>query len=480
MGSGRPPGSATGLALMTELSRRSLLRVAGLLSTTGVAGSAAGCASLLPRPTVRVAVTWSAGELEAFHRVLSGLRPRGYSVVPVPLGDNIAAALGAGRTGSPDVVMLPRPGLVAGHLRRMDPLPRAAAEPWPYADIWNDLVFRHGQLYGLPFKMAHKSAVWYRTDVFAEHGLRPPRTWSEWRTLNATLTRLGKTPLAVAGGDGWTLTDFFENVLLGLSPETYDALAAAHPPVLWTDPAVQRALRLLGRMWSQPGALAGGARRSLVLQFPDAVLEVFRYGRAAMVVAPDFAELVINRFATDLSTVGVFRFPAVDGDDDDAVRVDQPPPVVVGGDVAVLPASHGPYARDLVASLARPEAPLPWINPSDVPDTGDARRREPWGGFIAANLNTPRTEYSHQLGLLVAQLARQGTSRAESTFRFDLSDRLGAVGSLQGLWAVLQNFLRTIGNGGTSRVPGAARDSARRMRDFERRLIRDSDPRGAP
>lgn len=267
------------------------------------------------------------------------------------------------------------------------------------------------------------------------------------------------------------MTDFFENVLLGSATGTYDRLVAPHPPRLWTSAAVQRALRLLGRMWSTHGALAGGARRSLVLQFSDAVLEVFTYGRAAMVVAPDFAESVINRFATDISTVGVFAFPAVDGDDQETVHGPHTPPVVVGGDVAVLPAPSGRYARDLVTRLASPTAPLPWINPDGERGAG-SRRRDLWGGFIAANLETPMTAYSPQLRPLAEQLARQGTG---STFRFDLSDQLGAVGSISGLWRVLQDFLEAVGGGDAYRVHRATDVAVQRLRGFEERLVEERD-----
>lgn len=461
---------------MAELSRRRLLRAATLLpaAVAGAASCARGPGLVSLRPTVRVAVTWSAGELEAFRRVLNGLGPREYSVDVVPFGDNIAAALGTRTTGRPDVVLLPRPGLVAENLADLEPLPRPLAAPWPYASIWNDLLFHRGQPYGLPFKIAHKSAVWYRADIFARCGLEPPRSWSEWRVLNERLIRLGVTPLAIGGGDGWVLTDFFENVLLGSAPGSYDDLARPSLPRPWTSPAVWDALGLLGRMWSPRGALAGGARRSLVLQFPDAILEVFRYGRAAMVVAPDFAESVINRFAADLSTVDLFTFPVVDGDEEVAVPGPHTPPVVVGGDVAVLTQPASRHARDLVTRLARRTAPLPWINP----DGAGSRRTEVRGGFIAASLDTPTTEYSPQLGALAEQLAQRrqaGGGRSGSTFRFDLSDQIGAVGSIQGLWRVLQDFLETVGDGDAGLVADAAGAAAERMHRFEERLIEERD-----
>ena len=63
-------------------------------------------------------------------------------------------------------------------------------------------------------------------------------------------------------------------------------------------------------MWGRAGALSGGAGKALVQQFPDAVLEMCRYGRAAMVPAPDFAESVIRRFAADPERLRHVHVPA--------------------------------------------------------------------------------------------------------------------------------------------------------------------------
>ena len=44
-------------------------------------------------------------------------------------------------------------------------------------------------------------------------------------------------PYSVAGADGWTLTDLFENIYLRTAgPEKYDQLAKHE--IKWTDPTV--------------------------------------------------------------------------------------------------------------------------------------------------------------------------------------------------------------------------------------------------
>ncbi|REF34910.1 carbohydrate ABC transporter substrate-binding protein (CUT1 family) [Thermasporomyces composti] len=432
-----------------RLRRRAVL--AGLLSVSVPlpACSAAG-ALLADRPTVRVAVTWSAAELSLFRRVIDDLRrlpgEMAYDVDILPYGDDISAALATRGAGRPDVVLLPRPGLVAEHLDALAPLP---AESWPapdtYPPVWRSLLFhRHPQTgeqvpYGLPFKVAHKSLVWYRPCQFERLGLQPPQTWSDWLALNTELSRQGIPALALGGGDGWMLTDFFENVLLGHSPCTYDALSGPAPRP-WHVPAVREAFRSLGQMWSTPGVVAGGVRRALVQQFSDAVLEVFRYHRAAMVVAPDFAWPIIERFGIDPdgcdNPVGTFAFPPP--------RRGQPP-LVAGGDVVVLTRPARPEARDLLTRLVDSRAVTSWIRA---------------GGFVSPDLTVPERLYPPDMRPVVRQLVNE-------PFRFDLSDQIGAVGGQEGLWRVLQQFLTRVGDRDTAAVDVAADEAVAQLLALE-------------
>lgn len=408
------------------LSRRRLL--AGAAGTAALA--ATGCG---PRPVVRVVVSWSDSELAAFRAVLAGLRSPEYNVEVVSLGDDIATALGpaGSRYGRrPDLVMLPRPGLVAANLDSLEPLPAEVTAPWLYPPIWTSLLqpLSGGAYFGLPFKLANKSAVWYRKDVVDA----PPQTWNDWLELNQRLVGAGVTPLALGAGDGWALTDFFENVLLGSAPTVYRGLAAG--TASWGGPEVVKAFRQLGRMWAAPDTLAGGAYRAQGQQFSGAVMEVFGHRRAAMVVTADFAEPVVRQFAAEPDKVGVFPFPGFGGER----------PLVAGGDVAVLPKPAGPHARDLLRRLADTSAPLPWI--------------ERYGGFLAANPVTDPDSYSDELKNLATQFTEPG-----QTVEFDLSDQIGALGGPDGLWRVLQDLLVRVTRRGPDDVPDAAVEAARTM-----------------
>lgn len=401
---------------MPGLRRRTLLRAGGLAALAGPAGCASVARTAGLADAVRVAVSWSATELAAFRDVLARRGVDDYELIP--LGDDIDAALGARTTGRPNVVALPQPGHVAGNVANLERLPD---DLWheEYDRIWSHRLLPAGGHFALPFKLAHASVVWYRRKTFDEHGLRPPRTWDEWLALNDAIIGGddGLAPLALGGADGWMLAGFLQNVLLRSFPGTFDTLVERREPDLWASGDVRGAFELLGEMWGRPGAIAGGPRRALVQQFPDAVLEVFRYHRAAMVVAPDFAESVIRRFGVAADEVGTFTFPATT----------QPGgPRAVRGDLLVLTRPASGSARDLIRYLAGPAAPIPWIR-----DTG---------GFIAANPDTDRAFYS-------PTLARLATELRTLDIRFDLSDQLGAVGGREGLQLVLQNFLEALGDG---------------------------------
>lgn len=408
--------------------RRTLLRAAALAP---LAGLAAGCGELGQAvglgDFVRVAVTWSAAELAAFARVLDRRGPADYELIP--LGDDISAALGARTSGRPDIVAVPQVGYVTTNLDHLAPLPDG---------VWNAKYERivpdaRVQPYALPFKLANVSVVWYRRDL----GITPPTTWDGWLDLNERIIDDGMAPLALGGADGWMLAQFFANVLLRTYQETYDALLGKHAANLWESREVRTAFEMVATMWGRAGALAGGAGKALVQQFPDAVLEMCRYGRAAMVPAPDFAESVIRRFAHDPDDYDTFTFPPGRSGD---------PPLVISSDLLVLTRPASGAAQDLLRYLATPAAPLPWIR-----DTG---------GFIAANPDTDPKYYSPTLRRLAQALEDHPT-------RFGLADQLGRLGGSEGLQRVLQDLLRGVAAGVAPAA--AARAAGRDMVDAEHR-----------
>jgi ABC-type glycerol-3-phosphate transport system substrate-binding protein len=169
--------------------------------------------------------------------------------------------------------------------------------------------------------------------------------------------------------------------------------------------------------------LLGGPGRSLLVQFEDSVLDVAQRRRAAMVLGADFVLPVVRRLAPKAQPMDWFPVPRPPGG---------VPPVVVGGDLAVLLAGAGEGGLPLVEWLARPEAARDWA--AD-------------GGFVS--LRSDVTEYPVQYR---PELLGQVRNGGPDGFGFDLSDQLAGSslsgGDGRGLWRLLQRFLAELGRSG--------------------------------
>ncbi|MFJ4961484.1 Multiple sugar-binding protein precursor [Streptomyces sp. ADI96-02] len=374
---------------------------------------------------VSVAAVWTGPEQANFTKVLDEFEKRtGAKVTFVPAQDPIVNFLGTKIAGGepPDVAMIPQVGAVQ----------QAVAKKWAkpvgdearaqlsrnYAQVWQDLGAVDGTQYGVYFKAANKSLIWYNAAAFDNAGASEPKTWKDFLTTAETVSASGVTPVSVGGADGWTLTDWFENVYLSQAgPEKYDRLARHEIP--WTDPSVKDALTTLAQLFGKPNLIAGGADGALQTEFPASVTQTFTGGdqpKAAMVFEGDFVSVNIAQTKAEIGTdAKVFPFPAVGADS----------PVVTGGDAAVaLKDSKG--AQALLTWLASTDAARIWAEA---------------GGFISPNKALDLAAYPNDVqremaGALVA---------AGDDVRFDMSDQApqsfgGTPG--KGEWKILQDFLK--------------------------------------
>ena len=168
------------------------------------------------------------------------------------------------------MAFLPQPGLLRRYAaeHRLVPLNGIADDvvAGNYSPAWRQLGSVGGTLYGVWFKAANKSLIWYNEGVFERAGVAPPAGIDGLVSLAHRLARSGMPAFAVGGQNGWTLADWFSNLYLRLAgPARYDLLAAHKIP--WTDPSVTATLRLLARVLD-PHVIAGGPRRSACHQLP--------------------------------------------------------------------------------------------------------------------------------------------------------------------------------------------------------------------
>lgn len=376
--------------------------------------------------TVSVAAVWGGSERKVFLKVLDEFEKRtGAKVTFVPAQDPIISFLESKVAGGqpPDVAMLPQVGAIeqAVENKWAKPVGPEAQKQLEknYGQGWQDLGAVDDKQYGVYFKAANKSLVWYNTEVFDNAGAKEAKTWDDFMKTAQTVYDSGVPPVSVAGADGWTLTDWFENIYLSQAgPEKYDDLAEHE--IKWTDPSVKEALTTLGELFGKKGFVAGGANGALQTEFPASVKQTFTGGdqpKAGMVFEGDMVSLPISETKAEIGTdAKVFPFPAV-GDGES--------PAVVGGDAAVaLKDSKG--AQALLTFLASPDSAKIWAES---------------GGFVSPNKNLDLGAYPNdvQQGIAKALIA------AGDDIRYDMSDQApqafgGTPG--KGEWKALQDFLK--------------------------------------
>jgi alpha-glucoside transport system substrate-binding protein len=390
--------------------------------------SAGGSTLALPKlngANLEVAAVWTGTEQANFKKVLAEFEKRtGAKVTFVPAQDPIINFLGSKIAGGqpPDVALLPQPGAIKQAVEKKwaKPLgPEALAELQKnYSQGWQDIGKVDGKQYGAYYKAANKSLIWYNAKAFENAGAKEPKTWPELLTAAQAVYDSGVTPFSVGGADGWTLTDWFENVYLSQAgPEKYDQLA--QHKIKWTDPSVKQALTTLAQIWGKKDYVAGGADGALQTEFPASVTQTFTGGdqpKAAMVYEGDFVQVNIGDTKAKVGTdAKVFPFPAVGSS----------APVVSGGDAAVI-LKDSKAAQALVTFLASPDA---------------ATIQAKLGGYLSPNKNVPVSAYPNQ----VQQTIAKALIASGDDFRFDMSDQApqafgGTPG--KGEWKDLQDFLK--------------------------------------
>ena len=320
-----------------------------------------------PVPTpVTILATWGGDEEAGFREVLDAFTEKtgllfeyeGSREVTVLVQQRVAGG------NPPDIAMLPRPGVMAALAREGAILPLTEGDDpiMPkdlltanYAQGFIDLGTVDGKFYGLISKANSKSTFWYKPKSFEALGVQPPDTWDELLAIADKYLENGQTPYSLGGLDGWTLTDWFENIYVRIAgPEMYEKLFVTHE-VEWTDPTVVEAMERFRKIVDPPTKLAGGAEGAVSTGVIDAFNLVLRDDPAAeMYYEGGF-----------MSTVGEMNFPELVCGEDytffpfPKINPQWGKPVVGGGDLAVV-FHDRPEVRELIRFFATDEAHTIW------------------------------------------------------------------------------------------------------------------------
>ena len=370
---------------------------------------------------LQVVATWTGAEQHNFEKVLAEFDKRtGAKSTFQSTGDNVSNFLGPKIEGGqpPDVAFMPQVGVLQQFVDKGWIKPASADVVAQlqknYSKGWQDLGAYKGKQYGVYFKVANKSLIWYNTEVFNNAGVSEPKTWDDFLKAAHTISDSGVTPVSIGGADGWTLTDWFENIYLSQAgPQKYDQLAKHE--IKWTDASVKQALTTLGQLFGD-STLIGSAKKALQTEYPTSVDQIFANPPAAgMVYEGDFvaSEIAASTKAKVGEDAKVFPFPSA-GD----------PPVVSGGDAAVA-LKDTKASQALLTFLASPDAAKIWAAA---------------GGFVSPNKSVDTSAYPDDVSRSIAE----AVIGAGDSFRFDMSDQApaafgGTAG--QGEWKDLQDFL---------------------------------------
>jgi ABC-type glycerol-3-phosphate transport system substrate-binding protein len=385
----------------------------------GGGGGGGGDGSSNVKGSVTLLADWTGPEGQSIQAVLDGFKKANPKVkVKYQPSTNLTQDLSTAVEGGnpPDLAAIPSPGIMKDYQKRgaIKPIEFARSEVEDnFNKDWVDLGTINGKLYGVFFKGANKSTIWYSKQAFTNAGVQPPESWDDLMKAADTLKASGVTPWSIDAGDGWPLTDFFENIYASTAgPDKYRQLADHQIP--WTDPSVKQALQIMGGVFKKSDQIVGGTSGALQTELTKSVTAVFsKPPKAAMMPEGDFVPgVVAGKAPAKVGTdVDFFNFPPA-GDNT----------VVVGGGNVVVMFKDSPAAQALVKYLASPEAGEIW-----------AKR----GGFSSPNKNVSEDAYPDDI------TRRSATALANAdSFVFDMSDLApGQFGSADE-WTLLQGFFK--------------------------------------
>jgi ABC-type glycerol-3-phosphate transport system substrate-binding protein len=364
---------------------------------------------------------WAGEEQESFQAVIDDFEEKypNVSVKYTSGGDNLAPLLTTAVEGGnpPTIAALGQPGLMADFAKQnaIKPIDDLKDQ---IVDAFGEDVANAGAVdgtqYGVMYKGANKSTMWYNVATFEEAGVEPPETWDDLDQVRDTVKAAGITPYSVGVDVGWPITDMFENVYIrSAGEEKYDQLAKHEIP--WTDQSVKDALTLMKDIVGESDLMVGGKDGALQTEMPDSVAKVLSENpEAAMVVLGDFAPGQIETKLQPESGYNVFTFPSIEG---------SKPSVVGGGDLFVK-FKDSPAADAFLEYLTTTEAAEVW-----------AKR----GGFSSPNKQLDDSVYPDE----ITRTTASALAEAE-TFRFDMSDlQPAAFGGTpgQGLFKAFTDFV---------------------------------------
>lgn len=321
----------------------------------------------------------------------------------------------------PDIAMFPQPGLMKslaeeGALVPLDSfLSRQELEAY-YPDSWIDLSTIDEEIYGIWYRSAVKSLVWYVPEQFEQRRYEIPETWDEMIALSDKIVADGGTPwclgLESGNASGWPATDWIEEILLRTAGPDFYAQWVAHE-VPFDAPEVQEAFRYFGEIVRNPDYVWGGKTGALSISWGESPTGLFSEEPDCFMHRQ--GNFITNFFPNDVvlgEDVDFFQTPDINPEYSNAL--------LVGGDIFSM-LRDSPEARAFMEYMATPTPHEIWAEQ---------------GNFLSANKQVDLDVYPNEITRKQADLLTSA-----DVVQFDGSDAMpGAVGTGT-FWSEAMNFV---------------------------------------
>ncbi|HBE76291.1 MAG TPA: ABC transporter substrate-binding protein [Firmicutes bacterium] len=366
---------------------------------------------------VSITGTWGGSELATFMKIADAAGVKVTFNTTRDLNAVLATAVKAKTL--PDIAILPNPGKLQELAKQGVLMPLnylSKNELRNYAKTWVSLGSYGGKLYGVYFKVANKSVIWYNPKEFKKNGWAVPKTWNELIALDKKIVAAGKTPWSIGSDIGWPLSDWVENIMIRTAgPEVYQKWIDHE--IAWTDPAVKKAFQTWGQIVGDPKNLAGGIDGTLATTFQNGAVAVFQENsKAYMYYEGDFMGGIVTSQLPGVKLgedMDFFAFPSIDPK--------YGVPVVGGADVFVA-FSNKPEVKKLMKYLT----------------TVQANEIAVKNGFLSQNKGVSLDAYPN----VVSKNSASILTKAE-VYAFDASDLMPpAVGNQGGYWDACKQYIQ--------------------------------------
>ena len=402
---------------MKILLRNSLLRYIIISFTTLIIS-----ASSVYAAEVSILAVWGGDEEAGFRELLNGFTAETGIAINYEGDRDVQEVVKQRLAGGnpPDIAIIPRPGEIAALAKAgaLVPLPDLIDENYineNYGKGMVDLGIHSGVFYALPVKAISKSTVWYKPQSFNDLGVEIPDTWDELMAITDKYNAAGKTPWAMGGRDGWTLTDWFENIYVRVAgPEKYHQLFVTHE-LEWTDASVVEAMGYFRQIVDPESNILGGGEGSISTGFIEG-MDNMLLDKAEMYYEGGFMGGIAKANFPDLTCgedYAWFTFPSI--------KPEYGKGIVVGGDFAVV-FNDNPDVRAFMKYLAGEKGNTAWAS-------------APKGAIISVNKNVPLDVYSPCIALEAADLA------GADILVFDGSDMATPAVGGDAMFVGLQDFV---------------------------------------